>query len=63
MYEDSWFQLEGAPWRPLRHPVDAVRHAFNYVQYKITRAQVSMSCIISVVQASGCGISYCWRYK
>lgn len=51
MYEDSWFQLEGAPWRPLRHPVDAVRHAFNYVQYKITRAQVSMSCTISVVQA------------
>lgn len=46
MFEDSWFQLEGAPWRPLRHPLDAIRHGFNYVQYKLTRSQVS-SCFYS----------------
>lgn len=42
MYEDSWFQLEGAAWRPFRHPLDAVRHAFNFLQYKLRRSQVSV---------------------
>lgn len=40
MFGDSWFQLEGAAWRPFRHPLDAVRHAVNFVIYKITDAQV-----------------------
>lgn len=41
MYEDSWFQLEGAAWRPFRHPIDAVRHGFNFMQYKLRQSQVS----------------------
>lgn len=41
MYEDSWFQLEGAAWRPFRHPIDAVRHGFNFMQYKLRQFQVS----------------------
>lgn len=61
MFEDSWFQLEGAPWRPLRHPLDAVRHAFNFVQYKLTRSQViscfyrfhrSRICLLIIVEVS-----------
>ncbi|CAM9816881.1 unnamed protein product [Ectocarpus sp. 12 AP-2014] len=40
MYEDSWFQLEGAAWRPFRHPIDAVRHGFNFMQYKLRQSQV-----------------------
>lgn len=40
MYEDSWFQLEGAAWRPFRHPFDAVRHGFNFMQYKLRQNQV-----------------------
>lgn len=42
MYEDSWFQLEGAAWRPFRHPLDAVRHGFNFMQYKLRQSQVSL---------------------
>lgn len=42
MYEDSWFQLEGAAWRPFRHPIDAVRHGFNFMQYKLRQSQVSL---------------------
>lgn len=42
MYEDSWFQLEGAAWRPFRHPIDAVRHGFNFMQYKLRQFQVSI---------------------
>eukprot|EP00904_Undaria_pinnatifida_P006621 jgi/Undpi1/3089/HiC_scaffold_15.g06463.m1 len=40
MYEDSWFQLEGAGWRPFRNPIDAVRHGFNFMQYKLRQFQV-----------------------
>ncbi|CAM9468076.1 unnamed protein product [Laminaria digitata] len=40
MYEDSWFQLEGAGWRPFRNPIDAVRHGFNFMQYKLRSFQV-----------------------
>eukprot|EP01006_Ploeotia_vitrea_P036036 TRINITY_DN65959_c5_g3_i1.p1 TRINITY_DN65959_c5_g3~~TRINITY_DN65959_c5_g3_i1.p1 ORF type:complete len:599 (+),score=240.77 TRINITY_DN65959_c5_g3_i1:2-1798(+) len=38
--ENTWFQLEGSQWHPMRHPFQSVVHAMNYVQYKLTDRQV-----------------------
>lgn len=40
MFGDSWFQLEGAGWHPFRHPVEAILHAVNFVQYIMQHKQV-----------------------
>lgn len=37
---DSWFQFENANWAPLSHPVESAVHAVNYIQYKLSGAQV-----------------------
>jgi hypothetical protein len=41
---DSWFQLEGAEWDPLHHPVRSLVHIINYFEYKATGRQIGPLC-------------------
>jgi len=36
----SWFQVEGAEWSPLKHPLDSLLHLLNWIRYKVTGLQV-----------------------
>ncbi|CAM9639240.1 unnamed protein product [Chrysoparadoxa australica] len=39
-FQNTWFQLEGANWNLLRHPIDSIAHAINYIEYKVGGVQI-----------------------